>query len=262
MLIKRVLPVVFACLTILSFSKPISAEVFKISEIVINGLDRIDQGTVLSYLTIETGGQFNTDDASQLIHTLYKTGFFADIQIQRDNTKVILTVKERPSITDVKFDGNDDVDDDQLKEALDKIGIKAGRVYHRSLIEVLEQNLQQVYFSHGKYGVKIKTEVEALENNRVSVDIKISEGLAALIKQINIVGNTVFNDEQLLDVFTLEQPEKVIGFDFDGDQYSRPVLTGDLEKLKSYYQDRGYINFSVTSTQVSISPDKKDERQQ
>lgn len=234
------------------------AESFKVSEIIINGLERIDRGTVLSYLPIESGSEFDTKDASTVLHALYKTGFFAEIDLQRDKDKIILNIKERPAITKVNFEGNDDVDDDQLKEALDKIGIKPGRVYHRALIEVLEQNLQQVYFSHGKYGVKIKTTVEELEDNRVNVDIKISEGLAALIKQINIVGNEVYTDEQLLENFTLEQPETVIGIDFEGDQYSRPVLTGDLEKLKSYYQDRGYINFKITSTQVSISPDKKD----
>lgn len=255
MLIKQFFSVLFiSCLAV----SHAYAESFKVSEIIINGLERIDRGTVLSYLPIESGSEFDTKDASTVLHALYKTGFFAKIDLQREKDKIILNLKERPAITEVNFEGNDDVDDDQLKEALDKIGIKPGRVYHRSLIEVLEQNLQQVYFSHGKYGVKIKTTVEELEDNRVNVDIKISEGLAALIKQINIVGNEVYTDEQLLESFTLEQPETVMGIDFEGDQYSRPVLTGDLEKLKSYYQDRGYINFKITSTQVSISPDKKD----
>lgn len=251
---KLFFPVVILCL--LSFQA--KSETFEISGIVINGLERIDQGTVLSYLPVETGEQFDTAESSRVIHALYKTGFFAEIELQRESNTLIVNVKERPAITEVKFKGNDDVDDDQLKQALDQIGIKPGRVYHRSLIEVLEQNLQQVYFSHGKYGVKIKTTVEELDDNRVNIDINISEGLAAQIKQINIVGNTVFKDEALLEIFTLEQPETVIGIDFEGDQYSRPVLTGDLEKLKSYYQDRGYINFKIASTQVSISPDKKD----
>ena len=236
----------------------VKAETFKISGIEINGLERIDKGTVLSYLPVETGGRFDTAESSRILHALYKTGFFAKIDLQRDKNTIVLNLKERPAITEVNFKGNDDVDDEQLQEALDKIGIKPGRVYHRSLIEILEQNLQQVYFSHGKYGVKIETTIEELEDNRVNIDIKISEGLAALIKQINIVGNTVYKDEVLLEIFTLEQPETVIGIDFDGDQYSRPVLTGDQEKLKSYYQDRGYINFKISSTQVSISPDKKD----
>ncbi|MDH5392122.1 MAG: outer membrane protein assembly factor BamA [Gammaproteobacteria bacterium] len=255
MLIKKnILVLLFSVLS----ASLVQAETFKVSEIIINGLERIDQGTVLTYLPVQTGSQFDTGDSSRVLHELYKTGFFSKIELDRDGNKIIVNVTERPAITEVNFDGNEDVDDEQLKEALDQIGIKPGRVYHRSLVKVLEQNLRQVYFSHGKYGVKIKTKVEELDDNRVNIDIKISEGLPALIKQINIVGNTIFTDEQLLDGFTLEQPETVIGIDFEGDQYSRPVLTGDLEVLKSYYQNRGYINFKITSTQVSISADKKD----
>lgn len=234
------------------------AETFKVSGITINGLERIDQGTVLNYLPIQTGDNFDTKDSAHVLHVLQKTGFFSSIELEKDKNRIIVNLKERPSITEVNFDGNDDVDDDQLKTALDQMGIKPGRSYHRSLIETLEQNLQQVYFSHGKYGVKIKTAVEDLKDNRVNINIKISEGLPALIKQINIVGNAVFSDEKLLEEFTLEQPETTLGINFDGDQYSRPVLTGDQEKLKSYYKDRGYINFKIASTQVSISPDKKD----
>ncbi len=234
------------------------AESFKVSGVTINGLERIDQGTVLNYLPIHTGDKFDTKDSAHVLHELHKTGFFSKIELKKEKNRIIVNLKERPAITEVNFDGNEDVDDDQLKKALKDMGIKPGRSYHRSLIEVLEQNLQQVYFSHGKYGVKIKTKVEHLKDNRVNINIKISEGLAALIKQINIVGNTIFSDEKLLDEFTLEQPETTMGIDFDGDQYSRPVLTGDQEKLKSYYKDRGYINFKITSTQVSITPDKKD----
>lgn len=234
------------------------ADSFRIADIEIRGLSRINESTVLSYLPINKGEEFDTARTSYVIHELYNTGFFAAIDLLRDGDKIIVQVTERPAITDVKFDGNEDVDDDQLKEALKKIGIVAGRVYHRSMIDTLEQNLQQVYFSHGKYGVKIKTDIEELDKNRVKININISEGLPALIKQINIVGNTVFTDEQLVEDFSLEEETVSGGFHFEGDQYSRPVLTGDLEKLKSYYQDRGYINFSIESTQVSISPDKKD----
>ena len=255
MLIKKI----FSTLLLLgSGISALQAATFTVSEIVINGLERIDRGTVLSYLPIQSGSEFDTNNSGYVLQELYKTSFFSKVELSRDDNKIILDIKERPAITEVNFEGNEDVDDEQLKEQLASIGIKAGRVYHRSLIDILEQGLQQVYFSHGKYGVKITTKVEELENNRVNIDIKISEGLAALIKQINIVGNKVFTNERLLEVFTLEQPETTLGIDFDGDQYSRPVLTGDQEKLKSFYQDRGYINFKVTSTQVSISPDKKD----
>lgn len=234
------------------------AESFKVSGITINGLERIDQGTVLNYLPLQTGDQFDTENSAYILHALHKTGFFSTIELSKEKNQIILNLKERPAITEVKFDGNDDVDDEQLKDALKQMGIKPGRSYHRSLIELLEQNLQQVYFSHGKYGVRIETAVEHLEDNRVNINIKISEGIAALIKQINVVGNSVFTDEKLLEEFTLEQPETTLGINFEGDQYSRPVLTGDQEKLKSYYKDRGYINFKIVSTQVSISPDKKD----
>ncbi|MDH5425731.1 MAG: outer membrane protein assembly factor BamA [Gammaproteobacteria bacterium] len=251
---KTILALVFCGLSV----PLVYAETFKISGITITGLERIDQGTVLNYLPVQTGSTFDTNDAAKIIHELHKTGFFSNIELKKENTRIILNVKERPAITEVNFDGNEDVDDAQLKAALKDMGIQSGRSYHRSLIELLEKNLQQVYFSHGKYGVKITTEVEELKDNRVNINIKISEGLAAQIKQINIVGNTVFTDEQLLDLFTLEQPETVLGIDFDGDQYSRPVLTGDQQLMQSYYQDRGYINFKIVSTQVSISADKKD----
>ena len=255
MLFKKVRLVIL----IFGFTASIAqAEIFKVSEITINGLERIDEGTVLNYLPISTGDNFDTTKSAHVLHELHKTGFFSKVELKKENDKIVINITERPSITDVTFDGNEDVDDEQLKTALESMGIKSGRSYHRSLIETLEKNLQQVYFSHGKYGVKIKTEVEELDNNRVNINIKISEGLAALIKQINIVGNKVFTDEQLLDVFTLEQPETTLGIDFDGDQYSRPVLTGDQEKMSSYYKDRGYINFKIVSTQVSISADKKD----
>lgn len=255
MLFKKTILALVLC----GLSAPLAyAESFKITGITINGLERIDQGTVLNYLPIQTGSTFDTKDSARIIHELHKTGFFSKIELKKENNQIILNVKERPAITEVNFDGNEDVDDEQLKTALKDMGIKPGRSYHRSLIEILEKNLQQVYFSHGKYGVKITTEVEELEDNRVNINIKISEGVAAQIKQINIVGNTIFTDEQLLDIFTLEQPKTIIGIDFDGDQYSRPVLTGDQQKMQSYYQDRGYINFKIVSTQVSISPDKKD----
>jgi len=233
-----------------------SAESFIVSDIRIEGLKRLPDGTLLNYLPVQVGDPLDNKQIVFSIKELYKTGFFADVQLFRDGDALIVKVKERPSISEVNFSGNSAIDSKTLEGALEDIGIVQGRIYNRSLLEKLTQELERVYFSQGKYGIRIETEITDLDQNRVDIDIEISEGQIALIKQINVIGNKVFDDDTLLDELELGVPG---AFSMsDSDEYSKPKLNADLETLRSYYLDRGYIKFSADSTQVSITPDKKD----
>ncbi|MDH5472054.1 MAG: outer membrane protein assembly factor BamA [Gammaproteobacteria bacterium] len=235
-----------------------AADSFVVSDIKLQGLERITDGTLLNYLPVQVGDTFDPNQAAHAIRQLYKTGFFKDVNLARDGDVLIVQVKERPAINNVTFSGNSVIEDEQLEEVLKDIEIVKGRVFNRSSLEKIEQGLtQQVYYSHGKYAVRIETKVTELERNRVDIDIKISEGVVAHIKQVNIVGNHVFDDDKLLDELQLGVPGFFEIFS-DSDEYAKPKLSADLETLKSYYQDRGYIRFNIDSTQVTITPDKKD----
>ena len=233
-----------------------AAQSFIVSDIRIEGLEKIPEGTLLNYLPVIQGDPLDDKQVIFAIKELYKTGFFADVQLLRDGDVLVVRVKERPSITEISFDGNSDIDDDTLEEAMKGVGLAKGRIFNRSLLEKLTQELEAVYFSQGKYNVKIDAEVEELDQNRVNIDINISEGIKSLIKQINIIGNKVYDDETLLDEIQLGIPS-AWAFLSDADEYSKPKLQADLETIRSYYLDRGYIKFNVDSTQVSITPDKK-----
>ena len=234
-----------------------AAQSFIVSDIRIEGLEKIPEGTLLNYLPVIQGDPLDDRQVIFAIRELYKTGFFADVQLFRDGDVLVVRVKERPSITDITFDGNSDIDDETLEEAMKGVGLARGRIFNRSLLEKLTQELESVYFSQGKYNVKIETTVEELDNNRVNIDINISEGIKSRIKQINIIVNEVFEDEKLLDEIQLGIPS-AWAFLSNADEYSKPKLQADLETVRSYYLDRGYIKFNVDSTQVSITPDKKD----
>jgi outer membrane protein insertion porin family len=233
------------------------ADAFIVSSIKIEGLQRLPDGTLLNYLPIAVGDPIDDNQITYAISELYKTGFFADVKFFRDDDVLVVRVKERPSIADVKFSGNSDIDDDALKDALTNIGVTRGQIYNRSLLEKLTLELERVYFSQGKYGVKINTKVTDLDQNRVDIDITISEGKVALIKHINIVGNDVYDDDTLLDELESGVPSGWVPFS-SADEYSKPKLNGDLEKIRSYYLDRGYIKFNIESTQVALTPDKQD----
>jgi outer membrane protein insertion porin family len=233
-------------------------EKFVISDIRLEGLERISDGTLLNYLPVHVGDPVDQEQAAYALRQLYKTGFFKDVELARDGDVLVVRVRERPAIAEVKFTGNNDIEDEQLEEILKDIGIVKGRVFDPSALDKIEQGLkQQAYYSRGKYAVRIETRVTELERNRVSIDIDISEGVIARIKQINIVGNSVFDDDTLLSELQLGVPGFWDWFS-SMDEYAKPKLAADLESIKSYYQDRGYIRFTIESTQVTITPDKKD----
>jgi len=232
-------------------------EAFQVSDIRVEGLERISPGTVFNYLPIKVGDTVDSDDTVNAVKALFKTGFFSDVRMERDGTVLVVYVKERAAISSIKITGNKDLETDKLLEGLKDIGLAEGRVFDRSLLDKVEQELRRQYFSRGKYAVKIETTITPLERNRVGILIDISEGEAARIKQINIVGNHTFTDKELRKGFTLDTPS-FLSFITKNDQYSKQKLSADLEILRSYYLDRGYLNFNILSTQVSITPDKKD----
>jgi outer membrane protein insertion porin family len=232
-------------------------EAFEVTDIRVEGLERISPGTVFNYLPIKVGDTVDSDDTVNAVKTLFKTGFFSDIRMERDGSVLVVYVKERAAISSIKITGNKDLETDKLLEGLKDIGLAEGRVFDRSLLDKVEQELRRQYFSRGKYAVRIKTTITPLERNRVGILIDISEGEAARIKQINIVGNHTFTDKELRKGFTLNTPS-FLSFITKNDQYSKQKLSADLEILRSYYLDRGYLNFNILSTQVSITPDKKD----
>jgi len=235
----------------------VHADAFIVDKINIEGLERLPDGTLLNYLPIVVGDPIDDNQVTFAISELYKTGFFADVKLFRDDNTLVIQVVERPSIADVEFSGNSDIDDDALKDALVDIGVTRGQIYNRSLLEKLTLELERVYFSQGKYGVKINADITELDQNRVDIEITISEGQVALIKHINIIGNKVYGDDTLLDELESGVPSAWALLS-SADEYSKPKLNGDLEKIRSFYLDRGYIRFNIESTQVSITPDKQD----
>ncbi|UCC56374.1 MAG: outer membrane protein assembly factor BamA [Gammaproteobacteria bacterium] len=232
-------------------------EPFEIADIRVEGLQRISAGTVFNYLPLKVGDTIDTDDSANAIRALFKTGFFNDVYLERDGNVLVVYVKERAAISSIEITGNKDLETEQLLEGLKDIGLAEGRVFDRSLLDKVEQELQRQYFSQGKYAVRIETTLTPLERNRVGILIDISEGQVARIKQINIVGNQQYTDKELRDAFTLDTPSFFSVFT-KSDQYSKQKLAADLETLRSFYLDRGYLKFNITSTQVSITPDKKD----
>ncbi len=230
---------------------------FIVKDIQIRGLQRISAGTVYNYLPVNVGEEFTPQKAAAAIRALFKTGFFKDVVLERSGNTLIVHVAERPTIAKIIFEGNKDISKDDLKKALNTIGLAEGKVFNRQLLEKVEQELRRQYFSHGKYGVRIKTDVSRLTRNRVGIHIEISEGRVAKIKQINIVGNHVFDSDDLIDLFELSTTN-LLSFYTKDDQYSKQKLSADLERLRSYYLDRGYIKFNIESTQVNITPDKKE----
>ncbi len=229
-------------------------ETFTVNDIRLEGLQRISIGTVFNYLPIKIGDRFSNEDSANAIRTLYKTGFFKDVRFERENNVLVIFVSERPSIDKINLDGNDAIESEQLLKALGDQGFKVNGIYDESVLAQMSQELKRQYYSLGKYGVSVETVATPLERNRVEIDINISEGEEAKVYAFNVIGNTVYDDDKLNSIMELGARGMFGG----RENYSRQVLAGDLETLRSYYMDRGYINFQIDSTQVSLTPDKQD----
>ncbi|CAD7857147.1 MAG: Outer membrane protein assembly factor YaeT [Olavius algarvensis Gamma 1 endosymbiont] len=244
-------------IVLLTVTASVLAGWFRISDIRVGGLQRIAAGTVFNALPVQVGDTVADHVTANIIRTLYATGFFKDVRIERDGTVLVVWVRERPAIAEIDIAGNKAIETKGLKAALKEIGLVEGRTFDRLLLDRIEQELERQYYALGKYGVEIRSTVSPLQRNRVAVSIDITEGLTARIKQINIIGNQDFEEQALLDLFKLGRT-RWHSFYSKNDQYFKQKLSGDLETLRSFYLDRGYIKFEIKSTQVSISPDKQD----
>ena len=235
----------------------VAADAFIVKDIRLEGLQRITAGTVFNYLPIKVGDTVDDTRTSGALRALFGTGFFRDVRLERDGDTLVVAVVERPSIASIDIDGNVDLKTEDLLSALEQMGFAQGRVFNRSTFDQVKQELHRTYFAAGKYGARITGTASPLERNRVAVKFEISEGAIARIRRINIVGNTAFDDEDLLDDFKLETTG-FFSFITRSDRYSKPKLAADLETLRTFYLDRGFINFGIDSTQVSITSDKED----
>ncbi len=234
-----------------------SMEPFTVGDIRVEGLQRISEGTVYNYLPVNIGDLLDERRVQEAIRALFGTGFFSDIELRRDGATLIVVVRERPSIESFEISGNKDIKTEDLQKSLRSVGLATGKTFDRSVLEEVRSYLTDQYFSRGKYAVRIDPKVEEVPGNKVRIKIDVVEGKRARIRQINLVGNTVYDDKELLGQFELRTPHWLSWYKQD-DRYSRESLQGDIEKLQSYYQDRGYANFAVESTQVAIAPEMDD----
>lgn len=228
-----------------------------VQDIRIQGLQRVEPGTVFSYLPIKRGDTFTDDKASEAIRALYATGFFSDVRIATEGNVVIVDVAERPAIGEIDFSGLHEFDKDALTKALKGVGLSPGRYYDKSLVDRSEQELKRQYLTRGFYAAEVTTTVTPIDSSRVSILFSVNEGPSAKIRQVNFIGNKAFSTSTLRNEMQLSTPNWFSWYT-KNDLYSKDKLTTDLENVRSYYLNRGYLEFNIESTQVSISPDKKD----
>jgi outer membrane protein insertion porin family len=228
---------------------------FRVSDIRVEGLQRVSAGSVFTALPIRVGDVLTQADIQSATRELFKVGYFADVSIGRDGDVLVLVIKERPAINAIELKGNKVIKSESLLDSLKQNDLAEGQIFQRATLEGITQALQREYIGQGRYGASVKIEVEDLPRNQVKVKIDITEGTVARIKKINVVGNQAFNDAELTDLFELKS-SGWLSWISGNDKYSREKLKGDLERLESWYLDRGYLNFKVNSTQVSLSPDK------
>ena len=247
-----------AALLLLLHALPATAlEPFVIRDIRIEGIQRTEAGTVFNYLPVKVGDTMTDERASQAIRSLFATGFFRDVTLERDGDVLVVVVQERPSVAQIEFTGTKEFNKEALTKVMRQIGLAEGRIFDRGILEKAEQELKREYLARGYYAVNVSTTVTPLERNRVAVNFTVEEGRIAKIRQISIIGAKAYSERELLGLLVLRTPGLMTWFS-KHDQYSRPKLAADLETLRSYYLDRGYIEFTIESQQVSITPDKQD----
>ncbi len=234
-----------------------AADAFRVSDIRVEGLRRISPGTVFNHLPIQVGETTDDTRIAEAVRALFRSGLFDDVSIRHEGDVLVVDVRERPTIADIRIDGNEAIETEPLTDGLKQAGVAEGQVFDRSLLDRVEQELRRQYFAEGYYAVRLTSEITPLEENRVGVRIDIVEGPAARIRELAIVGNTRFGDEELLEHFKLG-PTSFWSFYTRNDQYSKQTLAGDIETLRAWYLDRGYINFRIDSTQVTIGQDRRD----
>ena len=230
---------------------------FVVKDIRIEGIQRTEAGTVFSYLPVKVGETMTDDKATQAVKTLFATGFFKDVRLEIEGGVLVVVLEERPAVASLEFVGLKQFEKEAIKKGLAEVGLAESRIFDRSLVDKAEQELKRQYLSRGYYGVTVTTTITPLERNRVGINFAVDEGEVAKIRQINIVGAQAFKEKDLTALFVLRTPGLLTWYT-KNDQYSKQKLAGDLETLRSYYLNRGYLEFNIESTQVSISPDKQD----
>lgn len=248
---------IFLLISTLYAGSVMALEEFVVKDIRVEGLQRTEAGTVFTYLPVKVGEIMSDDLASQAIKSLYNTGFFKDVRIEAEGDVLVVTVQERSAIAKIEMSGNKSFPTDKMIEGLKQIGLAEGLIFDKSQLDRAEQEIKRQYLSQGKYGATVKAVVSPLERNRVSIRFDIEEGAVSKIRDINIVGNHAFTMDDLRAQFLLTTPNWMSWWNKD-DQYSKQKLNADLETLRSFYMNQGYLEFNIDSTQVSITPDKKD----
>jgi outer membrane protein insertion porin family len=244
-------------LTLTAVAQEAASDQFTVGDIRVEGLQRISEGTVFNYLPVNIGDHLDAQRVAEAMRALYATGFFRDVELRRDGNTLLVVVVERPSIAKFDIKGNKDIKTEDLTKSLRNVGLATGKIFDRSVLDEVKQYLTDQYFSRGKYAVRIDTKVTDLPGNKVDVTVDIKEGKRAVIRMIDLVGNKSFDEKDVLNSLELKTPNWLSWYKQD-DRYSRESLTGDLEKIRSYYMDRGYANFQLDSTQVTIAPEKDD----
>lgn len=232
-------------------------EPFVVDDIRVEGAERLEVGTVLNYLPVRAGETFSQEDARRAVRALYDTGLFRDVALHREGDILVVEVDERPAITEINIDGDFSIEEEDLLRSLEQIGLARGRIFDRSLFAQIGQVLREQMYSRGKYAMELETDVRELDPDRVAIDITLREGKTARIRQINIIGNEAFSDEELKDLMDSGIPGPLSLWS-SADEYSRTQLEGDLENIRSHYLNRGYADFSISSSQVTITPDRKE----
>jgi outer membrane protein insertion porin family len=235
----------------------VAAGEFIVKDMRVEGLQRISEGTVFNYLPINIGDTIDEVRIGEAIRALYGQDLFDDIEMRRDGDALVIVVRERPSIESFEIDGNKDIKTEDLMDSLRSVGLARGRTFDRSVLDEVEMFLREQYYDRGKYGVVIDSEIIDRPNNTVAIKVNVKEGKRAKIRQVNIVGNETFEEDDIRSDFELDTANWLSWIRQD-DRYAKESLEGDLETLRSFYMDRGYADFRIDSTQVAISPNKKD----
>ena len=244
------------CLAFFAHTSMASSVLFQVSDIRIEGLQRVSAGTVFSALPIDVGDEIDQVSVREASRSIFATGFFADVAMAQENGVLVIVLTERPAISEINLEGNKAIQSEQLLEALTDNGLSEGQIFRQSILDGMAQELQRQYVSQGRYGAIVTTDVEQLPRNRVAINIDIDEGSVAKIRHINIIGNHNFSEKELREGFELNETGFWSWFT-SNDKYSREKLTGDIETLETWYLDRGYLAFKIKNTQVSVSPDKE-----
>lgn len=245
------------CMSAVRISSAWAIEPFTVKDIRVEGIQRTEAGTVFSYLPIKVGDTLDDQQAASAIHALYATGFFKDVRLEVEKGVLIVLVRERPSIASIQIDGVKDFPKEQLQANMKYAGLAEARIFDKGALDKAIQELKRQYVARGKYGVSVTATVKDLERNRVSIVFHVIEGEVSKIKQINLVGNKAYTEAELLDLMKLSTADW-LSWISKNDQYSKQKLSADMEELRTYYLDNGYLEFNIDSTQVSITPDKKD----